>query len=97
MYIYLMESKRDYDTVYKIGHSKSPNKRINCIQTGNDGDVKVLYTFFSKHGTSIENAMHKFYSHFHKNMEWFDLDLESVQNFLPMCEKIERNLDFLKP
>lgn len=95
-YIYLMESIRDYDTVYKIGYSKSPNQRVNNVQTGNDGNVKVLYQFASKHGRKVESALHSFYSHYHKNMEWFALDLKAVQQFLPICEKTEDNLDHLE-
>lgn len=90
-----MESIRDYDVVYKIGYSKHPKKRLQTVQTGNDGLVRVLYEFKTSHGRSVEVALHNFYSHFHKNMEWFDLDMNAVCDFLPLCEKIEKNLDIL--
>lgn len=42
--IYLIECKRDYETVYKIGYSKnSANRRLDSLQTGNDGELRVLY------------------------------------------------------
>jgi hypothetical protein len=95
-YIYLMESIRDYDTVYKIGYSKNPRKRVNAVQTGNDGMVRVLYEFKTKHGRRVETALHNFYSHKHENMEWFSLDIQDVCNFIPLCEKTEKNIDFLE-
>jgi hypothetical protein len=95
-YIYLMESVRDYDTVYKIGYSKKPSQRVKNVQTGNDGHVKVLYTFESKHGKKVERAVQSFYKHAHKNMEWFALDINDVCQFLPLCEKVEQNLDYLE-
>ena len=95
-YIYLMESIRDYDTVYKIGYSNNPSQRLNNIQTGNDGNVKVLYQYESRHGRKLETALHNFYSHAHKNMEWFALDIKDVCNFIPLCEKTEKNLDALE-
>lgn len=90
-----MESIRDYDVVYKIGYSKHPKKRLNTVQTGNDGMVRVLYEFKTSHGRRVESALHSFYSHFHKNMEWFGLDLNAVYDFIPLCEKIEKNLDII--
>lgn len=95
-YIYLMESVRDYDTVYKIGYSKHPNKRLENVQTGNDGKVKVLYSFETQYGQTVERVVQRYYSHKHKNMEWFNLDLSDVLNFIPLCEKTEKNLDIIE-
>lgn len=94
-YVYLMESIRDYDTVYKIGYSKNPKQRRDNVQTGNDGHVKVLYSFETKHGRTLESAIQNFYSHKHQNMEWFNLDIQDVVNFIPLCQRTENNLDIL--
>lgn len=91
-----MESVRDYDTVYKIGFSKDPKKRKSTVQTGSDGVVNIVYEFKTNHERKVETAMHNLYSHKHKNMEWFDLDIVEVNNFIPMCKQIESNLDMLK-
>ena len=41
--IYLIECRRDYDTVYKIGYSKkSASRRLDSLQTGNDGELKIM-------------------------------------------------------
>lgn len=95
-YVYMMESIRDYDTAYKIGYSKNPNKRLENIQTGNDGFVKLVYTYNSPNARKIEKAIHRFYGHRNKNMEWFDLDMKDVVDFIPLCEKLDKNFEFLK-
>ena len=95
-YVYLMESIRDYETIYKIGYSNHPKIRRNSIQTGNDGKVNIIYQYETNIGMKLEKAVQNFYSHKHKNMEWFDLELKDVLNFIPLCEKIEKNLLLLE-
>jgi len=97
--IYLIESVRDYDTVYKIGYTKSNNTKKNRIvnlQTGNDGDLKIVHEYFSDYGSILERALHNFYKHKNIKNEWFELDIQDVVNFPITCEKIERNFNFLK-
>ena len=95
--IYLIESNRDYDTVYKIGYTRrSSNKRTRQLQTGNDGSLKVVDQFHTVHGQSVERTLHNFFSHKRIKNEWFKLDLNDVVNFQKMCQKIEDNLTFLK-
>lgn len=93
--IYLIECRRDYDTVYKIGFSKSPNKRLDNLQTGNDGELRVLHKFESSHNQKVERTLQRFFAHKKINREWFRLDLEDVQNFNTICQKIENNLTTL--
>ena len=97
--IYLIECKRDYETVYKIGFSaNSPMKRLEGLQTGNDGELKVVETFQSNHGQKVERTLQRFLAHKKTKQggkEWFRLDLEDVQNFHSMCQKVENNLDVL--
>jgi len=94
-YIYLMQSIRDYDVVYKIGFSKNPNTRLTSIQTGNDGQVSIVYTFETKYEKKLEIALHNLYSHAHKNMEWFNLSLDDVIKFPILCNKLENSFDIL--
>ena len=94
--IYLIECRRDYDTVYKIGYSKSsPSKRSEVCQTGNDGNLTVIDRFHSIHNQQVERTLHRMLSHKKINREWFRLDLEDVQNFNTMCQKVENNLTIL--
>lgn len=92
-YVYLMQSLRDYDTIYKIGYSKNPLARKKNLQTGNDGEISIVHIFETNHGRILENALHNFYSHARKNMEWFDLSLKEVIDFPDRCQKIEKNLE----
>jgi len=95
--IYLIECVRDYDTVYKIGYTKSnSNKRAEQLQTGNDGQIRVIREFNTINGMSVERSLHRLFSHKNINKEWFKLDLNDVQNFIPLCETIENNLNVLK-
>ena len=97
--IYLIECRRDYETVYKIGFSEnSPMKRSEGMQTGNDGELKVINRFESQHGQKVERAVQRFLSHKKTKQggkEWFRLDLEDVQNFNTLCQKVENNLTLL--
>jgi hypothetical protein len=97
--IYLIESVRDYDTVYKIGYTKSNNSkknRIKNLQTGNDGKLNVIYEFHTNHGTLVEKSLHNLYKYANKNGEWFELDIVEISNFINTCNKIENNLDQLE-
>ena len=97
--IYLIECRRDYETVYKIGYSKkSASRRLDSLQTGNDGELKIINTFHSVHQQQVERTLQRFFAHEkikQGGTEWFRLDLEDVQNFSTMCQKIENNLNAL--
>lgn len=94
--VYLIECVRDYDTVYKIGYTrKSSKKRSSQLQTGNDGQLKVIYEHHSLQKLLVESALHRFYSHCRIKNEWFKLTLEDVSKFKDVCNKIENNLNFL--
>ncbi len=91
--VYLIESVREYDVVYKIGYTrKSSKKRSIQLQTGTDGELKVINEFSSENVTKLEKALHNFYSHCRIKNEWFKLNLEDVVKFKEMCEKIENNI-----
>jgi len=93
--IYLIECRRDYETLYKIGFSKHPNKRIDNLQTGNDGELKLIDKFESVHIQQVERTLQRLFLHKKINREWFRLDLEDVQNFRSICQKIENNLNLI--
>lgn len=94
--VYLIESLREYETVYKIGFTrKSSKKRSKQLQTGTDGELKVIDEFHSDYVNELEKALHGFYSHRNIQNEWFKLNLDDVFNFQKMCHKIENNIMFL--
>ena len=97
--IYLIESVRDYDTMYKIGYTKSNNtkrNRIKNLQTGNDGKLNIISEFQTKHGTLLETSIQNHFKHNKKCGEWFELDIVDISNFINICNKIEYNLDQLE-
>lgn len=96
MIIYLIESIREHDIVYKIGHTKNSKNRISNLQTGNDGTLNILYEFHSKYGSKLEKRLHKFYSHNNIKNEWFKLNSSEIENFNKICENIEKGFDALK-
>lgn len=97
--IYLIESVRDYDTVYKIGYTKSNNSKKNRVvnlQTGNDGKLNIINEYHTQHGTLLEKAIQNHFSHNKKRGEWYELDIEDVSNFLSLCDKFENNFNKLE-
>lgn len=94
--VYLIECIRDYDTIYKIGYSKHPSKRINQIKTGNDGNLKLISIFEGKYERKTEKILHNFFSHCKINREWFKLTINDVNDFKNICTKIENNISILE-
>jgi hypothetical protein len=93
-YIYLIQSLEE--GYYKIGISKNPQRRIKELQTGNSSPLKLVETYQSEHAGQIERTLHRRYSHFHKNGEWFDMSISEEASFVTDCQKIEENIKFLK-
>ena len=55
-YIYLMMCLEDGR--YKIGISKHPEKRVDELQTGNSGEIKLLDKYKSENYSYIETVLH---------------------------------------
>ena len=92
-YVYLM--RNDETSLYKIGISKDPSKRIEQLQTGNDADLTLVCTFLSTYPTKVEIALQNSFAHIRKRGEWFDLGIEQEVKFISECEKIEKNIEYL--
>ena len=91
--VYLIESIRDYDTVYKIGYTRrSSKKRSKQLQTGNDGNLKVIYEHKTQHGQTCERVVQNLYSHCRIKNEWFKLNMDDIVKFPEICNKVETNL-----
>jgi len=89
--------------VYKIGVSKDVKKRIKQIQTGNSSEINILKIFKSKYAYKVEGAIHRLWRHKqykHDDFnylkgEWFFLTGTDVEDFIPLCEKIEKNISII--
>jgi hypothetical protein len=93
MYIYLIESLETGQ--FKIGLSKNPNKRINTLQTGNGGELKLIYTFKTNYPNKLERYLHNIFSHENTIGEWFNFSHSSIVELKKECYKMEKNYDYL--
>lgn len=89
--------------IYKIGFSKTPNKRVKGLQTGNPYKLLVVDSYESKRATKIETVLHsRFAAHkideneYHLMGEFFKLDFETKSKFREMCKKIDDNFQVLE-
>lgn len=98
-YIYLINIHNT--DLYKIGITKrSPEKRLKTLQTGNPYSLKLQTYYKTDIANKIEKYFHRIYKHkqyirddFDSLFgEWFLLKIDDVLNFIPMCEKIEKNI-----
>lgn len=92
-YVYLMECVSELNSAkYKIGISLNPEKRISQLQTGNPDQLKLIDKYKSDIAERIEKTIHRQYSYLKKEGEWFDLNIDDIQNFNKNCKRIETNL-----
>lgn len=93
--IYLMKSNSD--SHYKIDVSKNPQKRLLSLQTGNSSLISLICEYKTDKAYQIEKVLHRRYSHFNKEGEWFDLSIKEEALFVNECAKIEKNItDLIK-
>ena len=93
-FVYLI-CDNESDT-YKIGMTtKSPEKRLKELKTGNSNEIFLIEQYESKYYKVIERTFHKRYSHLCENREWFKLPNDVVFGFQEMCKKIEDTHIFL--
>jgi hypothetical protein len=100
-YVYLMQIEGM--DIYKIGHSKNPNQRLETVQTGNPFKVILVDSYKTKRATQVEAAMHNRYTSHKVNEdemklmgEWFQLDNETRKNFKEICQKLDSNFEIIE-
>lgn len=92
--IYLIRSLEE--SVYKVGVSKHPERRLNALQTGNASKLKLITSYESEFAYKIEKALQRRYSYLNKEGEWFDMSLNNEFSFIEECRKLEENFNYLK-
>ena len=89
-YIYLIR----VDNLFKIGRTKNPKQRLTQLKTANILITNYCIVFLLKSqykSSEIENLLHILYKKRKINREWFELDLEDLENMkIFMKDKIER-------
>lgn len=100
-FIYLIQLEGT--DIYKIGFSKTPNKRVKNLQTGNPYKLIVVDSYKSKRATKIEAVLHirflsnKIDENEYKLMgEFFKLDFETKNKFKEICKSIDDNFHILE-
>ena len=58
---------------YKIGHTKNIERRRRQLQTGNSGELKILYARCFSNCSNAEATIHAIFAAQRKRGEWFSL------------------------
>jgi hypothetical protein len=100
-YVYLFNAEGT--DVYKIGHSKHPEKRLLQLQTGNPTKIEFVNSFESNYATQLESFLHRKFKHKKHSEdeeklqgEFFCLDEYDISGFLECCQKFENNMILLE-
>jgi len=92
-YVYLI--KNEDESIYKIGISVNIKQRIKNLQTGSSSKIFLVSSYRSQLYKEIELSLHNFWKHHRISGEWYNLSLEKELDFIPFCQKIEKNLQIL--
>jgi|AntRauTorcE11897_2_1112592.scaffolds.fasta_scaffold01182_5 hypothetical protein len=95
--IYLVSSKIDDMTVYKIGYTaRSVETRIKEFKTGNCSEFEIIHIYEPlDFPVTIETSLHKHFYDKKINGEWFSLTEQDVESFLGKCEEIYERFKML--
>ena len=92
--IYLLKDQVGY---YKIGFTKKIiNERIQGLQTGNSGNFDIIHIFKTNHNRRLETALHNIFKNKHVLREFYDLNKEDINNFINICNSLEKGFDDIK-
>lgn len=69
-YIYLIHI---HDDLFKIGVSTRPQKRLQTLQTSSPHKLTLHHTFPAEPGQEAEQKLHRFFSAYRREGEWFQL------------------------
>ena len=98
--IYLISAEMNGDIVYKIGITKrTVDERIKDFKTGNVSNFFPLKVFKTdKYAHTIEKRLHDTFRDKRIDMdrEWFMLEDEDINEFLPLCERFYQTFKALE-
>lgn len=82
---------------HKIGiTTKTVEKRVKQLQTGNPNSISVLKQYKTINYRKVESALHKvFRERTEAKNEWRALTDEQVSSFLDECKRIDENIEYL--
>lgn len=80
----------------KIGYTKGKAEdRKKQLLTGSSDDLRVIKTVPTKFGRKLESFLHQKFIRKKIRGEWFALDTEDIEQMDMICEKYEKNRQFL--
>lgn len=85
--IYLIQHEK-LDTYTKIGITSNLDKRIKSLQTASPTGIHLVYSINTKHAEKIEKHLHRKYSKYNTNLEWFNLSREQIVEIIFYIETI---------
>lgn len=94
-YVYLIcDEEKD---VYKIGVTRSKDsKRLNALQTGNAGGLRVVHIYECEYPFRLETMLHKKYINNRIKNEWFELSDHEVIRFVETCDRLNQTIQIMK-
>ena len=95
--VYLISAETNGKKLYKIGYTKRKvEERIKEFKTGNTAVFSIIEVFNSKWGTKIESSLHRQFYTKKVGGEWFDLDVNDLNNYLNLCEQLHNNFEIIE-
>jgi|688.fasta_scaffold635135_3 hypothetical protein len=95
--VYLISAETNGKKLYKIGYTKRKvEERIREFKTGNTAVFSIIEVFNSKWGTKIEASLHRQFYTKKVGGEWFDLDVNDLNNYLNLCEQLHNNFEIIE-
>lgn len=89
--VYLLEAEGTGN--YKIGYTTlTVKERLAQLQTGCPDKLIITKSYLTTIPTILETSMHNAYRGKWRSGEWFELNIDDVNNFKPLCEKLETNI-----
>ena len=97
-FVYLIKEESNDSSKYKIGMTseKDANKRLKKLQTGNPNKLSFECLFETKFPYKLEMIMHNYYEGKNIINEWYELENEDIEKFLPLCEMANENIKKLQ-
>lgn len=94
-YVYLIEDP--HSNTFKIGVTRNKNSaRISALQTGNSSKLKLLYIYKTEYPFRLETMLHTKFKDKHILNEWYELDIDDIQNFEQTCDQLNNIIISLK-
>ncbi|PZQ45237.1 MAG: hypothetical protein DI551_07975 [Micavibrio aeruginosavorus] len=93
-YVYVIGPKENGP--YKVGHTKTPKKRLKAIQVGHTEDLHIhhLTTVTRDQAGRVETYLHRHLKKWLHRGEWYNMDLEDLIDLIRVLYPAGENVRF---